>query len=119
MFEGAAAAMLKAGVNKMLQSDTAVGLLERYVGRYAEVRSLSCGAQGGLEAVVRVKGFTEEVKVCLRRVEVAPDSSAITPTDIVADREGIDALLKDFVQGRRFDVPEVARPFMGMLKGLF
>ena len=117
LFQGAA--ILRAGVDKLLKGDAVMGALQRRVGRYAEILELGCAEEGGLKAVVRPRGFSETVCIVLRRAEIGEGGTWICPLDISADREGVDALLKDMVQGKKFAIPSAAKPFAGMLKSLF
>lgn len=112
-------ALLRGPIDKMLSSDTVRGAVERQIGRYAELRVLRCADSGGLEAVLCVKGFSEDFRVVLKRVEIAGDGTWFKVTEMLADRAGVQALLDDLVQGRRFDVPEKVRPYAGMLRKLF
>ena len=112
-----AAALLRAGVNKLLKSDAVMGALRRHAGRYVEVLDLGC-TDSGITLMVRPLGFSEDVRVVLSRAEVDEDGAWIRPTEISADRESVDALLRDFIQGRKFALPAMARPFAGMLNRL-
>lgn len=111
-------ALLRAGVDRLLKSDAVRGALRRQTGRYAEVLELRCPSEGGIMAVVRPLGFSEEVCVVLSRAEVDENGAWIRPTEISADKECVDALLRDFVRGRTFELPSMARPFAGMLRKL-
>lgn len=113
----AAANLLRAGVDKLLKSDAVMGALRRQLGRYVEVLDLGC-TMSGVTAVVRPLGFAEEVRIVLTKAKISDDGMWIRPLDISADREGVDALLRDLVRGRRFELPGMARPFTGMLKKL-
>lgn len=109
--------MMKNTLGKVLNSDAVRGALSRTTGRYAEIVSLGFLRDAeGLEAVLLIHGFSEQVRVVLRRAEIAGDGSWIIPLDIEADREGVDALLKDLIQGRRFSIAEKARMYTGMLR---
>lgn len=110
--------LLSAGVNKLLKSDAVMGALHRQAGRYVEILDLDCAFGGGITAVVRPRGFSEEVRIVLSRAEVDDDGAWIRIEEISADREGVDALLHDLVKGRTFSLPVMARPFAGMLKKL-
>ena len=110
-----AAALLRAGVNKLLKSDAVMGALRRHAGRYVEILDLGCSTGSGITMVVRPLGFSEEVCIVLSRAEVDENGAWIRPTEISADRESVDALLRDFVQGRKFTLTSMARPFAGML----
>jgi len=92
---------------------------DRHLGRYAELRSLRCAENGGIEAVVCVKGFREEVRIALRKIQFATDGVWIIPLELEADKEGIDALLKDMVQGKKFMLPQKIRPYAKMLNKIF
>lgn len=109
--------VLRAGVSKLLKSDAVMGALHREVGRYVDVLDLDCSA-GGITAVVRPRGFSEEVRIVLSRAVVDDGGAWIRIEDISADREGVDALLHDLVRRRTFPLPHVARPFAGMLQKL-
>lgn len=115
MMKDSAAALLRAGVNKLLKSDAVMGALRRHAGRYVEILDLGCSTGSGITMVVRPLGFSEEVCIVLSRAEVDENGAWIRPTEISADRESVDALLRDFVQGRKFTLPSMARPFAGML----
>ena len=117
LFQGAS--VLRAGVDRVLKSDAVMGALQRRVGRYVDILDLCCPKEGGLMAVVRLKGLSEEVRVVLRRAEIGENGDRFRPVDIGADCEGVDALLKDLVQGRSFELPPMVKPFAGMLKSLF
>lgn len=117
LFQGAA--LFRAGVDKLLKGDAVMGALQRRVGRYAEILELGCAEEGGLKILVRPRGFSEDVRIVLRRAEIGDGGSWICPLEIFADREGVDALLKDMVQGKKFMIPSAAKPFAGMLKSLF
>lgn len=119
VFNASSLGLLRAPIDKMLSSEAVLGAVERQIGRYAELRALRCADQGGVEAVLCVKGFSEEFRVVLSKVELAEDGSWFTPSELKADRAGIQALLDDLVRGRRFPIPEKVRPFTGMLKKLF
>ena len=111
-------ALLRAGVDKLLKSDAVKSALSRQAGRYVDVRELSCSAGGGIMAVVRPLGFSEDVCIVLSRADVDENGAWIRPTEISADMECVDALLRDFVRGRKFELPSMARPFAGMLRRL-
>ena len=113
--KNSAAALLRAGVNKLLKRDAVMGALRRHAGRYVEILDLGCSTGSGITMVVRPLGFSEEVCIVLSRAEVDENGAWIRPTEISADRESVDALLRDFVQGRKFTLPSMARPFAGML----
>ena len=117
LFQGAA--LLRVGVDKLLKSDAVTGALQRRVERYVEILDLGCAEEGGVTLLVRPRGFSEEVRIVLRRAEIGDGGAWIRPLDIFADREGVDALLKDMVQGKQFTIPSAAKPFVGMLKSLF
>ncbi len=110
---------LRAPIDKLLSSEAVTGAVEKQIGRYAELRALRCAEQGGLEAVLCVRGFSEEFRVVLSKVELAEDGTWFTPAEMNADRDGIQSLLDDLVVGRRFPIPEKVRPFTGMLKKIF
>ncbi|WP_418764306.1 hypothetical protein [Mailhella sp.] len=110
---------LRAGVDKILKSGAVMDALRRRTKRYAQIVDLGCAPEGGIEVVVRLLGFSEEVRVVLSRAEVEENGAWIRPTALSADREGVDALLKDFVQGKRFTLPEAAKPFAGPLRKFF
>ena len=109
--------LLRAGVGKLLKSDAVLGALRRQAGRYVDVLDLGC-ATGGVTALVRPLGFEEEVCIVLSRAEVDEQGAWIRPTEISAHRERVDALLRDFVLGKTFALPAMARPFAGMLRKL-
>ena len=117
LFRDSSMMVLRAGVSKLLKSDAVMGALHREVGRYVDVLDLDCSA-GGITAVVRPRGFSEEVRIVLSRAVVDDGGAWIRIEDISADREGVDALLHDLVRGRTFPLPHVARPFAGMLQKL-
>lgn len=109
----------RASIDAFLRGELVRSLFERKVGRYAELQVLRCAEAGGLEAVIRIKGFQESVRVLLREIRFADDGSWMAVRQIESDREGVDALLKDMIQGKRFSVPEKIRPYLGLLKRLF
>ena len=117
LFQGTA--VLRAGVDKLLKGDAVMGALQRKVGRYVDILELGCAEEGGVMAVVRLRGFSEDVRVVLRRAEIGDGGAWVRPVEIFADREGVNALLKDMVQGRTFELPSMVKPFACMLKGLF
>ena len=117
MMKETAAALLRAGVDKLLKSDAVMGALRRHAGRYADILDLGCTG-GGITLMVRPLGFSEDVCIVLSRAEVDENGAWIRPVEISADRESVDALLRDFVQGKKFPLPSMARPFAGMLKRL-
>ena len=117
MMKDTAAALLRAGVDKLLKSDAVMGALRRHAGRYADILDLGCTG-GGITLMVRPLGFSEDVCIVLSRAEVDENGAWIRPVEISADRESVDALLRDFVQGKKFPLPSMARPFAGMLKRL-
>lgn len=119
LLSSSVSSVVRAGVDKLLKSDAVMGQLERLAGRYADILSLRCREKGGLEAVIRIKGFHEDVRVELCRVELGEDMRLLTIREMHADREGVDALLQDAVCGRSFDIPEKVRPFAGMLRAVF
>ena len=110
---------LRVGVDKMLKSRVVMDALRRRTERYAQILEAGCASEGGIEAVVRLQGFSETVRIVLRRAEVDEDGAWICPTELVADKEGVDAMLKDFVVGKRVELPAAARPFAGLLRKFF
>ncbi|HJD97451.1 hypothetical protein [Mailhella massiliensis] len=119
VFQHESTALLRAGVDRMLQSEAVMGALRYKVGRYADILELRCAEEKGITARVRLRGFSEEVRITLRRVEAGEGGTWLRPVDIFADREGVDALLKDMVLGKTFELPTAARPFAGVLAKLF
>ena len=107
--------MVKA-LAQVLDSDSVRGAVARKIGRYAELIALGYEDGDGLVARIVVRGFSEHVRICLRRLTIAADGSWVIPLEMEADKEGVDALLKDLVLGRRFEVPEKARMYLVMLK---
>ena len=110
--------LLRAGLDKLLKSEAVMGALRRHVGRYVDILDVGCSTGSGMTLVVRPRGFSEEVRIVLSRADVDEHGEWIRPTEISADREGVDALLRDMVKGRTFELPTMARPFAGMLKTL-
>ena len=108
--------LMAKALTQVLDSDSVRGAIARKIGRYAELIDLGYDDGDGLVARIAVRGFSEQVRVCLRRLNVAADGSWFIPREMEADREGVDALLKDLVLGRRFEVPEKARMYLMMLK---
>ena len=94
-----------------------MGTLRRQAGRYVKILDLGWGA-GGITALIRPLFFSEEVCIVLSRAEVDEHGAWICPTDISADKKSVDALLRDFVREKRFEMPSMARPFAGMLRNL-
>ena len=108
--------LLRMGLDKLLKSDAVMGALRRQLGRYVDILDLGCSTGSGITMVVRPLGFSEEVRIVLSRADVDEHGAWIRPTDISADREGVDALLRDQVRGKTFELPAMAKPFAGMLK---
>ena len=119
VLDQASVAIIRAGADKILQSEAVLGALRRRTARYGEILELFCAGEGGISARVRLRGFSEEVRVTLRRAEIGDDGTWLRLVEMSADREGMDALLRDFVQGKKFNLPAAVRPFAGMLKKLF
>lgn len=112
--------MLRPALDKVLDGSMVRGALAQKIGRYAELLSLRTSDEGGIDAVLRLKGFAEEVRVHVRKLEFSADGSQFCVSEAWASREGVQALLEDFVLKKRwYNIPESFRPAAGLVKKFF
>ena len=100
-----------AAINAALSSDMVIGLINRRVSRYGEVRSLRYDAEG-FHGVLQLLGSAEIVSVDVRELVFAPDCSSVKLAGLTSNVLWCQHLLEDFVEGRAFDIPENVRAYV-------
>lgn len=107
-------------LNKALDGPLVRGAISKNIERYAELLSLRCAEEGGISAVLRLKGFEEEVQVRVDRIEFSADGSSFKVMRAWASKEGIQAFLDDYlVDKREFSIPQRYRPIAELAKKFF
>lgn len=107
--------MKDSAANLFLGSDTALNLVNGYTGRYAQVKGIRKNGDV-FEFTVQPNGSAEIVSVRASQLSVADDNSGIAINSISASMPWVDHALKDFVQGRTFEIPEAGRSVVGTIK---
>ena len=111
MFSKLAASAKNTAINAALSSDMVMGLINKKLYRYGEVRSLRYDADG-FHGVVQLLGSAEIVAVDVRELVFAPDCSSVRLSGLASNVQWCQHLLEDFVEGRAFDIPENARTYV-------
>ena len=106
-----------AAINAALSNDKLLGLINKNISRYGEVRSLRYDDEG-FHGMVQFLGSAEIVAVNVRELVFAPDCSAVRLTGLKSNMLWCQHLLEDFAEGRTFDIPEDARAYVKILAKL-
>lgn len=111
MFAKLAASAKSTAVNAALSSDMVMGLVNKKLCRYGEVRSLRYDEEG-FHGMLQLLGSAEIVAVDVRELVFAPDCSSVRLSGLTSNIQWCQHLLEDFVEGRAFDIPENARTYV-------
>jgi hypothetical protein len=85
-------------------------LSEKYISRFGHIQSIEIDSSTrSLTAEVLLKGELEPITLKIKGFEIIHEGERhlIIPHSVSASRHWIDTALKDFLQGRAFDVPAV------------
>ena len=105
-------------INALLSNKTAMALVNGKIARYGEILSLKYD-DCGLHAEVRLLGSSETILVSVQKLVFTEDCSSVKLCGFRASAQWCQHLLEDFVEGKGFDIPAEARPFLKPLVKFF
>ena len=107
-----------AAINALLSNKTALALVNGKIARYGEVLSLNYD-ESGFHAEARLLGSSETVRVAVQKLVFSEGCSAVKLCGFSSSAQWSLHLLEDFVEGKEFDIPSEARPFLKPLVKFF
>ena len=107
-----------AAINALLSNKAAMALINGKIARYGEVLSLKYDARG-FHAQARLMGSSETVRVSVQKLVFTEGCSAVKLCGFTSSAQWCQHLLEDFVEGKEFDIPLEARPFLKPLAKFF
>ena len=107
-----------AAINALLSNKAAMALINGKIARYGEVLSLKYDARG-FHAQARLLGSSETVRVSVQKLVFTEGCSAVKLCGFTSSAQWCQHLLEDFVEGKEFDIPLEARPFLKPLAKFF
>ena len=107
-----------AAINALLSNKAAMALINGKIARYGEVLTLKYDALG-FHAQARLLGSSETVRVSVQKLVFTEGCSAVKLCGFTSSAQWCQHLLEDFVEGKEFDIPLEARPFLKPLAKFF
>ena len=105
-------------INALLSNKSALALVNGKISRYGEVLSLRYD-ENGLHADARLLGSSETIRVSVQKLIFTDECSAVKLCGFSSSAQWCQHLLEDFVEGKAFDIPAEARPFLKPLAKFF
>ena len=105
-------------INALLSNKNTLALINGKLSRYGEVLSLQ-HSESGFHAEARLLGSAETIRVSVRKLAFSEDCSSVKLCGFSSSAQWCQHLLEDFVEGKEFDIPTEARPFLKPLAKFF
>ena len=118
MFKRLLDAGKNSAINALLSNKTALALVNGKLARYGEVLFLNYD-ESGFHAEARLLGSSETVRVAVQKLVFSEGCSAVKLCGFSSSAQWCQHLLEDFVEGKEFDIPSEARPFLKPLVKFF
>lgn len=105
-------------INALLSNKNTLALINGKLARYGEVLSLQ-HSESGFHAEARLLGSAETIRVSVRKLAFSEDCSSVKLCGFSSSAQWCQHLLEDCVEGKEFDIPTEARPFLKPLAKFF
>ncbi len=93
-------------------------ILQSYLQKYGSMLNLSVQPETkSIDAEILLKGESSPIKLTLSGYEISgtADKPTLSIAKVAASREWLEVVLREFVEGKAFDLPPKAAPLMKIL----